>query len=136
MTLYQLLDLSLSLSNRIDTHWALFISVHLALVGGIIYVDRPLLAKEKIVAILVYSGFALLNYLLMRNQTYFLGSIYQQIASIKDQACCVDNLAVKHVLTWLQQNGIKQMLTSILYSHLVMYCLLVTSIAPTFFGLK
>ena len=47
MTLYQLLDLSLSLSNRIDTHWALFISVHLALVGGIIYVDRPLLAKKK-----------------------------------------------------------------------------------------
>jgi hypothetical protein len=37
MTPYELLDLALSLSNRIDTHWTLFISVHLALIGGIIY---------------------------------------------------------------------------------------------------
>ncbi len=47
MTPYELLDLALSLSNRIDTHWALFISVHLALIGGIIYVDRPLSKREK-----------------------------------------------------------------------------------------
>ena len=47
MTPYELLDLALSLSNRIDTHWTLFISVHLALIGGIIYVDRPLAKNEK-----------------------------------------------------------------------------------------
>ena len=59
---YQLLDLALSLSTRIDTHWALFISVHLALIGGIIYVDRPLTKKEKTGAIIIYSGFAVINY--------------------------------------------------------------------------
>jgi hypothetical protein len=128
MTLYQLFDLSLSLSNRIDTHWALFISVHLALVGGIIYVDRPLFVKEKAVAIIVYSGFALLNYFLMRNQTYFLETLYQQIATMKDDPCCVGNLPVQHILQWTEQKGIIRMIDSIFYTHLIMYVLLVISI--------
>ena len=65
MTPYELLDLALSLSNRIDTHWTLFISVHLALIGGIIYVDRPLFRNEKIAAIIIYTGFALFNFFYM-----------------------------------------------------------------------
>ena len=129
MSLYQLLDLSLSLSNRIDTHWALFISVHLALIGGIIYVERPLFIKEKVVAVVVYSAFAVINYVLMRNQTFFLESLYLQIYSMQDLACCNDNLAVVYVVNWLEENGIKRMTASIFFTHLVMYIVLVMSIA-------
>lgn len=70
MEMYQLLDIAVSLSNRLDTHWTLFISVHLALIGGIIYVDRPLQKPEKIAALLVYTGFAVINSLMMINQAF------------------------------------------------------------------
>jgi hypothetical protein len=79
--------------------------------------------------IIFASGFAFINYLLMRNQTYFLESLYQQIYSMQDLACCTNNLAVEHLVNWLEENGIARMTASIFYTHLVMYVLLVLSIS-------
>jgi len=61
MSAYESLDLYFSIANRIDLQWGLFITVHLALFGGIIYVDRPLRTLEKVGAILLYTGFATVN---------------------------------------------------------------------------
>ena len=128
MSPYELLDLALSLSNRIDTHWALFISVHLALIGGIIYVDRPLSKKEKSGAIVVYSGFALINYYMMKAQATFLGSIYQQIDAIKDNACCQGNAVIDHIISLHKQNSAEITVFSIVAVHVVMLLVILLSI--------
>ena len=128
MTPYELLDLALSLSNRIYTHWTLFISVHLALIGGIIYVDRPLFRNEKIAAIIIYTGFALVNFLMMRSQALFLGSIYQQIFAMREQACCLDNSVISYVVSLHEWDSSAKTLTSIMVTHLVMYIILMLSI--------
>jgi hypothetical protein len=128
MTPYELLDLALSLSNRIDTHWTLFISVHLALIGGIIYVDRPLFRNEKIAAMIIYSGFAIVNFYMMKNQTLFLGSIYQQIYQMREQACCLNNNVIEYVVSLHEWNSSIKTLKSIMVTHVVMYIILMLSI--------
>jgi len=128
MTPYELLDLALSLSNRIDTHWTLFISVHLALIGGIIYVDRPLFRNEKVAAIIIYSGFAVVNFFMMKNQTLFLGSIYQQIFQMKEQVCCLDNSVIAYVVDLHEWDSSAKTLTSIMITHIVMFIILMLSI--------
>jgi hypothetical protein len=128
MTPYELLDLALSLSNRIDTHWTLFISVHLALIGGIIYVDRPLAKNEKFAAIIIYSGFALVNYFMMKNQALFLASIYQQIFQMKEQACCIDNSVIEYVVGLHEWDSASKILTGIMVTHIIMYVILMLSI--------
>lgn len=128
MTAYQLLDLALSLSNRIDTNWTLFISVHLALIGGIIYVDRPLIRNEKIAAVFIYTGFAVINYFMMKGQAEFLHSIYQQVYEMKDLPCCVGNRAVEHVAELYESGVASGAISSISITHLIMYVLLVITI--------
>lgn len=62
MTEYQIVDLFLNVSTKQDALWAIFFSVHMAIFGGIIYVDRPLRRAEKIFAIAAYSVFAFMNF--------------------------------------------------------------------------
>ena len=53
----------------------------MALFGGIIYVDRPLRKTEKIAAVALYSGFALVNYMMLSNQLDLLATMYNEISS-------------------------------------------------------
>lgn len=128
MTPYELLDLALSLSTRIDTHWALFISVHLALIGGLIYVDRPLSKREKAGAMAVYGGFALINFYMMKAQAKFLASVYQQIELIKDQPCCQDNTVIAHIVGLNASHSSDMLLNSIIAVHLVMLVVILLTI--------
>lgn len=66
MSEYQILELILSVSTKQDALWAIFFSVHMALFGGIIYVDRPLKGPEKIFAITAYLVFAVMNFVALR----------------------------------------------------------------------
>ena len=79
MTLYELINLIQNIGFRIDAQWGFFLTVHMALFGGIIYVDRPLRKTEKIVAIGLYSGFAVVNYLMLSNQLDLMATIYNEI---------------------------------------------------------
>jgi len=128
MTPYELLDLALSLSNRIDTHWTLFISVHLALIGGIIYVDRPLFKKEKVAALLIYTGFAFINYMMMRNQALFLDSIYQQLFAMRNDACCINNKVINYIVGLNEYDNSNKLMSSILITHITMYIILTLSV--------
>ena len=128
MSAYELLSLSISLSERIDTHWTLFISVHLALIGGIIYVDRPLTKKEKSAAIFVYSGFAMINYFMMKGQAEFLNSIYKQIDFIKNDICCKGNFVINHVVNLHEINVTSILSTSIIVTHIIMFLVILLSI--------
>lgn len=82
MSLYELISISQGLSDRIDVQWGFFITMHMALFGGIVYVDRPLKRPEKWVAILLYSGFSFINYLMLNNQFSMLMVIYQDVVSV------------------------------------------------------
>ena len=128
MQIFELLEIAVSLSNRLDTHWTLFITVHLALIGGIIYVDRPLQKSEKIAAIMVYTGFAVINYLMMLNQTNLLNSIYADIIALKNDPCCVDSSTMKHLVRMHEFGSFKTALWSIGLIHLAMYVLVILSI--------
>ena len=74
MNAYELLELANNVNNRIDVQLGLFITIHLALFGGIIYVDRPLRTVEKLFGILIYTGFAILNVLILKpaNAGFFM----------------------------------------------------------------
>ena len=82
MSLYELIIISQGLSDRIDVQWGFFITIHMALFGGIVYVDRPLNLPEKWVAILLYSGFSIINYLMLNNQFSMLLTTYQDIVFV------------------------------------------------------
>jgi len=81
MDLYSLIELTQNIGFRIDAQWGFFLTVHMALFGGIIYVDRPLRKTEKIVAIALYTGFALVNYMMLSNQLELLAIMYNEISS-------------------------------------------------------
>ena len=128
MTPYELLDLALELNDRIDLHWTLFITVHLALIGGIIYVDRPLVRAEKVVAILIYTGFALINTMMMNNQIEFLDHIYQEIYLIKDDACCISSAIIHYVASLYESNFSAQNRMMVSVVHLAMFFIVILSI--------
>ncbi len=105
MTPYELFDLSISIGNRLDIQWGLFITVHMAIFGGIVYVDRPLTFSEKVGALIIYTGFAVINYLITRNLFEFFHSANQDIARYATDACCRDNLLVKQVVARVEGPG-------------------------------
>ncbi|MBE1299509.1 MAG: hypothetical protein GJ680_06345 [Alteromonadaceae bacterium] len=124
----QLMEIAVSLSNRLDTHWTLFITVHLALIGGIIYVDRPLKRPEKWAAILVYTGFAAINFLMMVNLINFQNSLYIDLIAMKNQPCCEGLASIAYIERLAEFGSFKTTRWSIAGVHLAMYILVTISI--------
>ena len=81
MSLFELIELTQNIGFRVDAQWGFFLTVHMALFGGIIYVDRPLRKTEKIVAIALYTGFAVINYLMLSNQLDLMQRLYLEITT-------------------------------------------------------
>ena len=128
MTPYELFNLSISIGNRLDIQWSLFITVHIALFGGIIYVDRPLMRSEKVGALIIYTGFAVINYLTTRNLLEFFHAANQDIARYATDACCRDNLLVKQVVARVEGPGYRLSQNVLLLSHLAMAVLVYLSV--------
>ncbi len=128
MTPYELLMIAAGISNRIDVQWGLFISIHLALFGGIIYVDRPLRVFEKIGAVFLYSCFTVLNYQMMANQTLMLEQAYLEIAKFNLNDCCRDNYLISHVTKEVNLHRFKLTYLLLQSWHLIMFVLILVSI--------
>ncbi len=128
MTSYELFDLMNSIANRADIQWGLFITVHMAIFGGIIYVDRPLARSEKVGALIIYTGFAVINYLVTRNLTEGFHAASQDIARYATDACCRDSLLVKQVVARLEGPGYRITWIVLLLAHLSMAVLVTLSI--------
>lgn len=128
MTLYELLDLNISTMGRIDVQISIFITVHLAIFGGIIYVDRPLRHKEKVASIIIYSIFAFLNYSIMQVQLDLSLGLVSDIAKFENDSCCSDNATVKYIADRFNSGsyGIKEIL--LISGHLVFYFIVLLSI--------
>ena len=99
MELYKLVDVAISSGNRIDAQWGFFITIHLAILGGIIYVDRPLEKMEKMIALVLYCGFAVINYLGLSLQQDLLDVTIRQIYGMKEELCCTKNLLLQYYVS-------------------------------------
>ena len=128
MTPYEFFDLSISIANRLDIQWGLFITIHMAIFGGIIYVDRPLTRSEKVGALIIYTGFAVINYLITRNLFDFFTSANQDVARYATDACCRDSLLIKQVVARVEGPGYRITQNVLLLSHLVMAVLVTLSV--------
>ena len=84
MTLFELVLISQDIAARVDVQWGFFITVHMALFGGIVYVDRPLKVPEKWVAMILYLGFSLVNYTQLHNQVAMLALSYADILAMAE----------------------------------------------------
>jgi hypothetical protein len=61
MTLYETLDAINALRSLIFNIWNMFVAVHIAIVGGLLFVNRPISLAERVVAFLAYLGFVFMN---------------------------------------------------------------------------
>ncbi len=82
MSEYQLIELLLNVSTKQDALWAIFFSVHMAIFGGIIYVDRPLRAAEKLFAIAAYLVFAVMNFVALRAGQRIIGALRSDLTTL------------------------------------------------------
>lgn len=125
MTPYELFDIALGVGTRIDVQWGLFITVHLALFGGIIYVDHPLRVPEKIGAIAIYLAFALLDYRIMRLQFGLLESAFTDIAALNGDSCCTGSQLVEYVAADVASSRLDVAANVIVVGHAAMAALVV-----------
>ena len=128
MTPYELFDVALAVGNRVDVQWGLFITVHLAVLGGIIYMDRPLRLPAKVGAMAIYGGFAALNFRALRLQMNLLERTYQEIALLGSQECCMDNLLIKFVVEDIASGRFSLADKLVAGGHLLMAALVAISV--------
>lgn len=128
MTAFELVELLIAFENRLDVQWGVFITVHLALFGGIIYIDRPLRRMEKLAAILIYIGFAAINYLVSVDLANNVFAAQSEIAKLANHTCCDQNLLVQRIQE--SNSGPAATITHavLLGSHLVMLVLVLLSV--------
>ncbi|MDJ0655714.1 MAG: hypothetical protein QNJ40_16230 [Xanthomonadales bacterium] len=119
-----LVEASLDIADRLDFQWGLFITVHLALFGAVIYVDRPLKRAEKAGAILIYAGFAALSYRLMLGQVALLEQAYADIATLASP----DSRLLTHMAAALHDGKLEFASGMIVWGHIIMLGLVVLSL--------
>jgi len=128
MTPYEVIDVTLSIAGRIEVQWGLFITVHLALFAGIIYVDRPLRVPEKWGAIILYGGFAVVNYRVLATQVGMLEGAYREAARLLSAACCLDNEILTHMTQELAEGRFLLVKALLLLIHALTFVLVLLSI--------
>lgn len=128
MTPYEVIDVALSIAGRIEMQWGLFITVHLALFAGIIYVDRPLRIPEKWGAMILYGGFAAVNYGVLATQVGMLEGAYAEATRLLKVPCCVDNEILIHMTQELAEGRLSLMNGLLLLIHGLTFVLVLLSI--------
>ncbi len=101
--------------------------MHLALFGGIIYVDRPLRLAEKAGAMVIYLAFAVLNFRVMSIHMGLLHNVYREVAALESDQCCSDSQLVAYVATDLASGRFSVAEGVLVRGHLLMAGLVVTS---------
>lgn len=129
MSIYELIELTHSVANRIDIQSGLFITVHMALFGGIIYIDRPLRLVEKLPAIIIYTGFAFVNYKIMLNQFKSLHNLYLDISGLAAGGCCENSHIVGQMVEELNRGRFETSFLVLDVMHVAMFVLVILSIS-------
>ncbi|MFT4519447.1 MAG: hypothetical protein ACI9JM_001843 [Halioglobus sp.] len=119
---------TLSAQNRTDGQWGLFITVHLALLGGIIYADRPLSTAEKFGALVVYFGFALTNYKMMLTIFHQVNDLYLGLLHLGNDPCCCNSAAVQRAVDESAAGRSERTHALFVGSHIIMAAVIALSI--------
>lgn len=82
MSPFEIINIAQSTGERLDAQWAMFITVHLALLGAIIYIDRPLRRLEKLGFVAIYGAFAIFNYRVTLRHRDLLERCAEQLSQI------------------------------------------------------
>ena len=128
MDALQLIELATGFGNRLDVQVGIFITVHLAIFGGIIYVDRPLRTSEKIASIFIYTIFAFLNFRMMQSQLNLLFNAYIEIAKYSNEPCCSSNEIILYMSEELNAGKFKFRFLMLNTGHILMYFMVLLSI--------
>jgi len=128
MTAYELIDLAVGIGNRTDVQLGIFITVHLAIFGSIIYVERPLTRTEKVASLFIYSLFAYLNYRIMGNQLTLQLHISTEVAKLADDACCSANALVNYIKNDVELGGFGTRFFMLNCGHVVFYIVVLLSV--------
>lgn len=108
MTEQQIVDLFLGIASKQDALWAIFVTVLMAIFGGIIYVDRPLKRAEKLFAIIAYLIFAMMNFVSLRAGQRLMDTLRQDLSDLRaDQGSLTQTaslIEVSSVMIQFQQN--------------------------------
>ncbi len=97
MSPYELLDVAIAAGTRIDVQWGLFVTVHLAVLGGIAYVERPLRLPEKAGAMAIYLAFVIVSYRATRFHMNLLQSAYRDVAEVANSNQLTDLHTVQFI---------------------------------------
>lgn len=100
MSPYELLDVAIAAGTRIDVQWGLFVSVHLAVLGGIAYAERPLRALEKVGAMAIYLAFAVVSFRATRFHMGLLQNAYKDVADVAASSRTTD----LHIVQFLAED--------------------------------
>lgn len=128
MTAYELIDVTLSVASRIEVQWGLFITVHLALFAGIIYVDRPLRLPEKAGALVLYGGFAIVNYRVLATQVGMLEGSYREALELLENPCCASNAILRHMTREISTNRLDTIDGILLLIHVATFLLVLLAV--------
>lgn len=128
MTAYETIQLLIAFENRLDVQWGVFITVHLALFGGIIYIDRPLGRGEKVAAMAIYLGFAAINYLVSMDLAASIHAAQEHVAALANQSCCQQNELVQRIAGKYADGASSITQVVLLVSHCTMILLVLLSV--------
>lgn len=128
MTAFELIEALLAFQNRLDVQWGVFITVHLALFGGIIYIDRPLRRSEKAATMLIYLGFAAINYLVSMELASTIHAVQLDIAATAQLPCCDQNQLIQRISERVKDPTSSITQAVLLGSHGIMLILVLLSI--------
>ena len=128
MSPYELLDVAFMVATRVDVQWSIYITVHLTIFGGLIYMDRPLRFTEKCTGLLTYFGFAILSFRILRTQLLILEQAYLEIAKYTQNVCCSENGIILQISTLVADGRFKSNFIFLNYSHIIMALLVVLAI--------
>ncbi len=81
--LAEIISVVIETQGRMDTSWALFLSINSAIIRGVVLIERVFNILEKSVAIIVYTFLTALSFLITNNSVKQLHALYLDITKIK-----------------------------------------------------
>lgn len=121
MNFYEMVDVALSIGNRMDAQWGFFISIHLALLGGVFFVDKPVSLRGKLVTMSVYVLFAVFNFRALRLQQRLLDQTYTDIVKLGNSPCCQDSALMAFYVNEVADSFATRMMTVASLLHLAAF---------------
>ena len=125
MTPETYISIAMETGHRLDTQWGLYISVHLALFGAVLYVRRPLSLPEKLVGIGLYAVFAIYSLRIILSLRDLLERTAHQIRNVHLDGASKDDQVLSYFTSLSNSGHLAQGSISIAAVHLIALMLVI-----------